>query len=241
MGQEKYNFIFILKISKLGKYCKFKAVDIFKALKAGTAPKRGGPKEEADEASKEINSMIDEQKNNESQENQMDINSKPNSNIPMQDSKNNDINVEDFQNKLNINSVNNDGPVIENTSKRIENYQNQNTFNQPSFQSPPTNHINIGLKQAIVKNNSSESTGSAGGRNNMNMSMIGPDFKVDEKLSKKLDFKLPVKYKGVDYFRLCDIIKKQLEAGQREIGANKVDKALNLMELAYYYIINIEK
>jgi vacuolar protein sorting-associated protein VTA1 len=31
---------------KCKKYCQFKAVDIFKALKKGEVPKRGGPKEQ---------------------------------------------------------------------------------------------------------------------------------------------------------------------------------------------------
>lgn len=52
-------------MKKCKKYCAFKAVDIFKALKRGEVPKRGGPKEEEnpkekdteDELSKEIDKM----------------------------------------------------------------------------------------------------------------------------------------------------------------------------------------
>jgi hypothetical protein len=52
-------------LHNLEKYCKFKAVDIFKCLKAGTQPKRGGPKEEEDEISKEITQMtMDSVQNN---------------------------------------------------------------------------------------------------------------------------------------------------------------------------------
>ena len=51
-------------LHNLEKYCKFKAVDIFKCLKSGTTPKRGGPKEEEDEISKEISQMTAENFNN---------------------------------------------------------------------------------------------------------------------------------------------------------------------------------
>ena len=51
-------------MKKCKKYCAFKAIDIFKALKRGEIPKRGGPKEEnpkeketEDELSKEIDKM----------------------------------------------------------------------------------------------------------------------------------------------------------------------------------------
>jgi hypothetical protein len=57
----------------LEKYCKFKAVDIFKCLKAGTTPKRGGPKEEEDEISKEISQMTAENLNNNNNNNNNNI------------------------------------------------------------------------------------------------------------------------------------------------------------------------
>jgi hypothetical protein len=51
----------------LEKYSKFKAVDIFKSLKQGVVPKRGGPKETEDEISKELNDINIENQNNEKQ------------------------------------------------------------------------------------------------------------------------------------------------------------------------------
>jgi hypothetical protein len=74
-----------------------------------------------------------------------------------------------------------------------------------------------------------------------NTSLLAPDFHVDSKITKKLDYKLPVKFKGVDYFKLCDVIKKHLDTGRRELITNKIDKTLAHCELAYYYLINIEK
>ena len=52
---------------KCKKYCQFKAVDIFKALKNGQIPKRGGPKEQLDD-------------NNENNKNETDININENKN-----------------------------------------------------------------------------------------------------------------------------------------------------------------
>ncbi len=74
-----------------------------------------------------------------------------------------------------------------------------------------------------------------------NNSILGADFHPDIKLSKKLDFSLPVKFKGIDYFRLCDVIRKQLDIGQRELNSNKLDKTLAHAELAFYYLDNISK
>ena len=42
---------------KCKKYCQFKAVDIFKALKKGEVPKRGGPKEQEEGLGNEINEL----------------------------------------------------------------------------------------------------------------------------------------------------------------------------------------
>lgn len=74
-----------------------------------------------------------------------------------------------------------------------------------------------------------------------NKSILSEDFTPDAKLSKKLDFPLPVKFKGIEYFRLCDYIKKQLDVGQKELNSNKIEKALAHAELAYYYLDNISK
>jgi len=72
--------------------------------------------------------------------------------------------------------------------------------------------------------------------------LLGPDYKVDNKItSRKMDFNLPVKYRTLEYFRLIDTINKIMETAGREIDSNKVEKSLLQMELALYYLHNIEK
>jgi hypothetical protein len=78
-------------------------------------------------------------------------------------------------------------------------------------------------------------------KDKMTSSVLAADFKVDTKISKKLDFSLPVKFKDIHYFRLCDSIKKQLDNGMKELSVNKIERALAHAELAYYYLDNINK
>ena len=71
-------------MKKCKKYCAFKAVDIFKALKRGEVPKRGGPKEEENpkekEADDELSKEIDKMSTNENPSSQPPMNN----NIPPQ-------------------------------------------------------------------------------------------------------------------------------------------------------------
>ena len=97
---------------KCKKYCQFKAVDIFKALKNGQIPKRGGPKEQLDD-------------NNENNKNETDININVNQNHLMQNNtqsnqnpnkisnlRNNKNNIESNKNHNNGNSINNQANKI---------------------------------------------------------------------------------------------------------------------------------
>lgn len=72
-------------------------------------------------------------------------------------------------------------------------------------------------------------------------SMLAPDFQVNEKMTKKLEYELPLKFKSIDYFRLCDVINKQVDIAKREFKSGKVDKSLAHCELALYYLNNIHK
>ena len=71
-------------MKKCKKYCAFKAVDIFKALKRGEVPKRGGPKEEENpkekEADDELSKEIDKMSTNDNPSSQPPMNN----NIPPQ-------------------------------------------------------------------------------------------------------------------------------------------------------------
>jgi hypothetical protein len=76
----------------------------------------------------------------------------------------------------------------------------------------------------------------------MKGSILATDYKIDPSMKvKKLDFELPVKFKTTHYFNLVNTIKKQLETGDKEISANKVDKALAHMELVLYYLNNVDQ
>ena len=69
-------------MKKCKKYCAFKAVDIFKALKRGEVPKRGGPKEEENpkekETEDELSKEIDKLSTNDAQSTQPPMNQNPN-------------------------------------------------------------------------------------------------------------------------------------------------------------------
>ena len=76
---------------KCKKYCQYKAVDIFKALKKGEIPKRGGPKEQLDGNNNEnINNNIVNQNeiNNNNDANLINHNNIKNSNINFNNWKN---------------------------------------------------------------------------------------------------------------------------------------------------------
>jgi lipoate synthase len=57
---------------------------------------------------------------------------------------------------------------------------------------------------------------------------------------KQIDVKLPVKILTPDYFKVEAQIKKQLDYGTTEINNNKIDKAIQHLEAALFYLKNIE-
>ena len=56
---------------------------------------------------------------------------------------------------------------------------------------------------------------------------------------KQIDVNLPVKILTPDYFKVEAQIKKQLDYGTTEITNNKVDKAIQHLEAALFYLKNI--
>ena len=56
---------------------------------------------------------------------------------------------------------------------------------------------------------------------------------------KQIDIKLPVKILTPEYFKVEAQIKKQLDYGTTEINNNKVDKAIQHLEAALFYLKNI--
>ena len=88
---------------KCKKYCQYKAVDIFKALKKGEIPKRGGPKEQ-------INNENDNNQNNNINETneQKDNNNTNNQNKSHQKNEQNNQNINHKSNNINHGENNND-------------------------------------------------------------------------------------------------------------------------------------
>ena len=80
---------------KCKKYCQYKAVDIFKALKRGEVPKRGGPKEQ-------INNENDNSQNNNEEKKEQNVNNNKNN-----QSKNNQISHQNNNNQNMNHQMNN--------------------------------------------------------------------------------------------------------------------------------------
>jgi hypothetical protein len=281
----------IFKNEFLEKYCKFKALDIFKALKNGEVPKRGGPKEEEDDLTKEVNAMALEGDKNISQPSKIDGKKiilkiflvPPTDNIISPNRINNEKTDPQINPNFNIN-INND-----NNNNVPKNYTPPQKFIPSIHQNIiPNNKQNIGennyhydinriskspqkdvqsdvknvnlnlyppgdLTQNINSNINSNSNRSPSPlpSSNLNLkpktqhlhhksSILSPDYKIDTKFA-KVSFDLPVKYKDVDYFRLIEAIKKQIDIARGEMKSNKIDKAHSHMELVLYYLNNVEK
>ena len=141
---------------KCKKYCQFKAVDIFKALKKGEVPKRGGPKEQ-DNQDAGLGNEIDELAKNMGDANlgnhnqnqggnfqQQTPNNQYGGNNPYggQQQYNQQVNNNQFNNPYgnpnqnNINQQNNAG--FSNPFGNQNNYNNMNNnYNQGMYQQPP--------------------------------------------------------------------------------------------------------
>jgi hypothetical protein len=234
------------------KYCKFKAVDIFKCIKQGVVPKRGGPKEEESELTKELDNMIlDDKKSNET--------NTENNNQSEEQKRHDDINQYNYTNKEHNNSNLTDPKDLPKQSTIPEDAPNQYVVPETKDVSKPepkneskqkevpkpkdrqeikkvtkeetkythTKHDDFKLESPPRKNNLTQST------------LLSNDYQIDASI-KKLDYKLPVKFKTPDYFRLTDTIKKELDHAQRELNSNKIEKTLSMAELALYYLNNIK-
>ena len=120
----------------------------------------------------------------------------------------------------------------------VHEIQNDNSNDNHNYNNEK-NKFNLAKDNHLVKENQVIKKFQSG-HDISHSNILSANFKVDEKLVKKFDFHLPVKYKSIDYFRLCDIIKKQIDGATRDINSNKVDKSLDHIELALYYLQNID-
>lgn len=234
-------------------------MDIFKCIKQGIVPKRGGPKEEEDEISKEVNKMVQENKTENNIDQQANINQVDISHDL------NGLNIEEKNRNISFNQFKQSEPDISNLNQIpkyneqskfkevttiptvVNSYTNKLEINQNQFQNPihdiSMDYLNTNTCTSLDFQKKSPRTLPLENNTkiNFNSSMLAADYKVDTKISKKLDFSLPVKFKDIHYFRLCDSIKKQLDNGMKELNVNKIERTLAHAELAYYYLDNITK
>ena len=187
---------------------------------------------------------------------QVDLkNYKDNSNInnyPKTNNLNNKISPINFEKPTFADNINIDDHIKDNKkfldSKSVEKKSDNSTTKNSdvSKKDIKPSHGNIKVvnvnKEDLDKNLPNFSDGLEAKKNLKSSMLLGPDYKVDNKItSRKMDFNLPVKYRTLEYFRLIDTINKIMETAGREIDSNKVEKSLLQMELALYYLHNIEK
>ena len=117
---------------KCKKYCQYKAVDIFKALKKGEIPKRGGPKEQINNENENNNQQNIQNDNQYNTEKNNSINKNQNS---LQKSK----------------TVNNNFNNNNNNNQNNQNYTKNHNYNNQKYNT--TNQSNNKKNQNYVNNN----------------------------------------------------------------------------------------
>jgi len=126
--------------NKNKKYCKFKCVDIIKALNSGQVPKRGSPKEAEDETTKELNQLaeLEGQSNNQQQSTNQAVNQ---NNI--QPSTNQAVNQNNIQ-PSNTQQNNFNQTFNQQQNSTQNNVQPNNNFanQQNNYYNPNNNNIN---------------------------------------------------------------------------------------------------
>ena len=208
---------------KCKKYCQFKAVDIFKALKKGEIPKRGGPKEQLDE--KNGNNNINEEKNNIKEENNINKNEKNyNINPPNQKSKQkiecndkfnnfdnikndkindisnqkNDRNNYDIKNNKRIQNFND----IDNNNNNINNKKNINDFNKASNNqmNQKNNHKKKDNENNFISYNNINYLNLSNEKNDLNGFEENLNYK-GQKVNKNLDDNIKIKVNNESRFQ----------------------------------------
>ena len=167
---------------KCKKYCQFKAVDIFKALKKGEIPKRGGPKEQIDEnnennnINQESNNNKNNLNNNKNNHKDNDLNNNSNKNYSKMNSNNNhhleqhNAKQQNQDINKNINPKYNNKSQYLNPNMKRNNLRNQNlnpkTEVQQSNQIPKVNN-----NQNNIKGNNNNNTYNKINKNNLNINI----------------------------------------------------------------------
>ena len=171
---------------KCKKYCQFKAVDIFKALKRGEIPKRGGPKEQIEDnnennKNENNNNNIIENKKNINQNNAQS-NNITNGNHNLKNNKNN------FEQNKNINKVNNQANQKSMNNNNIDKNQHYNLKNQTNnnIKRDSRNNENYNNKNNLNLNNKNNNYNSY--RENINkkenLNNTNPNINYKQQLQK---------------------------------------------------------
>ncbi len=189
---------------KCKKYCQFKAVDIFKALKRGEIPKRGGPKEQIDENNNENkNNNINVDKNdiklaelNNKKQNKL-MGSVPNNNHNMKNNnnpdkinnnknsnKNNNINKDIKNNNQKQKNIKSDS--INNANNHIKSINNNKTNNNDANLNYDDNNYEIIKDNNFKKENEKNYSKINKTKNNLNLNIKNNDFSNDKN---KLNYK----------------------------------------------------
>ena len=153
---------------KCKKYCQYKAVDIFKALKRGEIPKRGGPKEQNNDENLNNNGIVEENKlNNKNENNSNHEEKKNNINYNNQENNKNKQNFQNSNNHNHYNAQNNDKlKHISHQDNNKNNKINNNNKNQKLKQENKDNNINNQNYNKININKNNQHN--RDGRNNNN-------------------------------------------------------------------------
>ena len=252
---------------KCKKYCQFKAVDIFKALKKGEVPKRGGPKEQEDNAG--LGNEIDELAKNMGDAN-LGNNNNFNNNFnqqqgqPFQNYQNNNpyggqqqFNQQQnnqFNNpygRPNVNAPPNNNnlgfsnPFGSPNTNNNNNMNNNNNFNK----NIPQQHVpqyNQPLQNYNVPQYQNQKQNQTHGMNKPRKSKVFPstDKNPQKRMFKgkyELNAQIPIKYNSVDYFMLVENVRINNEAALRELKRGKASDILNMVLDSLEFLSYIHK
>ena len=254
---------------KCKKYCQFKAVDIFKALKKGEVPKRGGPKEQEEGLGNEIDELAknmgdanignnnnfnqNQGMNQQFQNNQFGNNQQFGGNQPYGQNQQFNQQQQQFNQQRNNNqfgaqnnnNMNNAG--FSNPFGSPNNFNNNNNINnnfnqgmQQQYQQPQQQKYNPPPAQYQNQNLSQS------GMNKARKSKVFPSLDKDPqkrmfKGKYELNAKIPIKYNSVDYFMLVENVRINNEMALRELKRGKASDILNMVLDSLEFLSYIHK
>ena len=254
---------------KCKKYCQFKAVDIFKALKNGQVPKRGGPKEQENQDAG-LGNEIDELAQNMGDANLGNNNNNnfnQNQGGNQQQFGNNNQFSNPYGNQQFHQQGNNNQYGIPNNNMNNAGFSNpfgnQNNFNNNNMNKNNISNSNRGMPQQYQKQyhqtqqpqqnrynpnqqQNYQNQQYQGGMNKARKSKVFPSNDKDPqkrmfKGKYELNCKIPVKYNSVDYFMLVENVRINNEAALRELKRGKASDILNMVLDSLEFLSYIHK